>query len=167
MCPSGHTPRCVTRMPPRVLRCLAVTVSDRGVAGGLASTGADGGTRARGRGRWELRGVHRMTGAMLSWGSQQRLSLHSEKGRVSCSLRVLWTRRRWERRKESRGFRPQQPGWSCRSRSWKTAGPPWEARGPAVSVAPPRRPPDISVETFRPRQARSSRAETGPCCAHP
>lgn len=27
---SRHTPRRVTRMPPKSLRCLAVTVSDRG-----------------------------------------------------------------------------------------------------------------------------------------
>lgn len=63
--------------------------------------------------------VHKMTGLMLSQeeeegGFGKRLSLHSEKGRVSW-LEVLWTRRRWERGKRLRGFWPQQPGLGCRS----------------------------------------------------
>ena len=106
-----------------------------------------------------------MTGAAPSWGSRQRLRLHSEKGRVSCILRVLCTVGSEEKTPEVSGL--SSPVGAAHSRGGKTAGPPWEARGPALSAAPPRRPPEVGVETFRPRQARSSRAEAGPCARSP
>lgn len=77
--PADTLPGVSHACPARVVRCLAVTVSGRGVAVGLP-TGGDGGA-----GLGALRAVRRMTGAAPSWeaGRGSARSVRKARSRVS------------------------------------------------------------------------------------